>query len=75
MKDLSNIANEYRMNHHGTKNDITKCVEQLRNEYKCTVDISVDSDETFSGLFVQDEQMRRIFSTYPETLFLDVTNC
>ena len=73
MKDLSNIENRYKNNRHQTKNDIAYCVEKLRNEHKCYVDLSVDSEDTFCVFFAQDELMRSTFEVYPEIIFLDAT--
>ena len=73
MKDLSNIHTSSKRKHHGTKNDLSKCVDLLRNNHSCTVDISTDAEEIFCGLFIQDEQMRQLFAAYPEIIFLDAT--
>ena len=73
MKDLSNIENRHKNTQHKTKNDLSACVEELRQKYHCSVDVSVDTEDNFCGLFVQDVQMRETFSAYPEILFLDAT--
>lgn len=73
LKDLSNIENRYKSSHHRTKNDISSCVEQLKDKHNCTVDVCIDTNDNFCGLFVQDKQMCDTFSAYPEILFLDAT--
>ena len=38
-----------------------------------TVDVLSDNDNNFKGIFFQDEYMTRMFSSYPEIIFIDVT--
>ena len=73
LKDLSNIQSKLKREKHSTKNDLSACVDQLRNTYSCTVDICTDAKDTFGGLFVQDERMRRAVAGFPEIVFLDAT--
>ena len=73
LKDLSNIALSAKRKHHATKNDLSQCVDMLRKNYNCSIDISTDENDTFCGLFVQDKEMRETFAAYPEILFMDAT--
>ena len=38
-----------------------------------TVDVLSDNDNNFKGIFFQDEYMTRMFSSYPEIIFIDAT--
>ena len=73
MKDISNIALAAKRERHGTKNNLSKCVDMLRITYNCTVDISTDDDDNFCGLFIQDREMQETFGAFPEIIFLDAT--
>ena len=73
MKDLSNIALSAKRERHGTRNDLSKCVDMLRTKYNCTVDISTDEEDNFCGLFIQDREMTETFQAFPEIIFLDAT--
>ena len=75
MKDLRNIENRHKQQQQQqqkrNKSDISRCVEKLRNEYNCNIDLLVDSDDTHCGFFAQDSQMRSTFEAYPEIINLD----
>ena len=47
MKDLSNIGDKQKKNQHGTTNDLSKCVDDLKTKHNCSVDISVDVEDKF----------------------------
>ena len=57
MKDLSNIQSKLKQEKHTTRNDLSSCVDQLRGDYSCTVDVCTDAEDNFCELFVQDERM------------------
>ena len=75
MKDLRNIENRHKQQQQQqqkrNKTDIARCVDKLKNEYNCNIDLLVESDDTHCGFFAQDAHMRSTFETYPEVIFLD----
>ena len=73
LKDLSNISGAYKRQNL-SRNDLDKCVDELRNVHNCSVDIctTVEGND-FCGLFVQDQDMRDTFAAFPEIIFLDAT--
>ena len=57
-RDLSNIAQSIKKG--STRNDLDATIQMLRQDYNCTVDVCSDSANTFVGLLVQDEDIRRV---------------
>ena len=72
LRDLTNIAVAAKQRS-GTRNDLNTCVDLLRNDYHCNVDICTSEDNEFCGIFVQDVDMRDTFAAFPEILFVDAT--
>ena len=71
MKDLTNI--EQHIKNLGPQNDLPSMIEKLRTKYKCDVKLLSDPKSNFCGIFFQDNEMKSIFSAYPEMLCLDAT--
>lgn len=63
LKDVTNIANRSK----GEKKNFEECIQILKNVYKCTeVDILVDQQGVFKGLYFQDEQMKTYMEAFSE---------
>lgn len=43
------------------------------NEYSCDVELRKNSANVLQRIFIQDEEMKKIFGTYPEIIFADST--
>ena len=71
LKDLSNIAVAAKRSN--TRNDLSACLDNLRRQHGCTVDVLRDENDNFCGLFAQDQKMRDTLASFPEILFLDAT--
>ena len=58
MKDLSNLALAAKRKRHGSKNDLSKCVDMLPTTYNCTVDILTVEEDNLCGIFIQVRDMQ-----------------
>jgi hypothetical protein len=71
LKDLTNISRRT-----SERKNFQECVNMLKNTYDCTdIQLLVDEDEVFKGLYFQDERMKKYMEAFPEILFIDGTYC
>ena len=70
LKELTNIRKDIK-NQGG--NDIETLVEYLNSRENATVEVLVDSDNKFNGVFYQDRYMRDIYQWFPDVLLADAT--
>jgi zinc finger SWIM domain-containing protein 3 len=48
-------------------------VKQLTDKHGAFVQVFVNEDKILQGIYFQDEQMKQVFSAYPELLCMDAT--
>lgn len=71
LKDLTNIGRRT-----SERKNFQECVNMLKNTYDCSdIQLLVDEDEVFKGLYFQDERMKKYLEAFPEMLFIDGTYC
>ena len=71
LKDNSNI--KYRTRLPLNRNDLDSVVKFLKKEGYSKVDIMVDKEENFKGLFYQDAYMRNMYMKFPQVMLVDAT--
>lgn len=72
LKDIANLRQYSKASL--SSNDLEDIAEFLKQrEGTSVVDICVDGDKSFKGLFYQDYQMQRMFQQFPEILLVDST--
>lgn len=69
LKDLTNLNRKPE-----SKKKFDECVDILKNIYNCDVQILLEEDH-LKCLYFQDVEMKRIFASYPEMIFVDGTYC
>lgn len=71
LKDLTNISRRS-----SERKNFQECINMLKNTYDCTdIQLLVNEDKVFKGLFFQDERMKKYLEAFPEMLFIDGTYC
>ena len=71
LKDLSNLRQ--KTNQGISKNDISDIVAYLNQKEGSKVDVMIDSENNFKGIFYQNQYMKKIYERYPEILLVDAT--
>ena len=71
LKDLSNLRQ--RTNQGISKNGISDIVAYLNKKEGSKVDVMIDSENNFKGIFYQNQYMKKIYERYPEILLVDAT--
>ena len=77
MRDLHIIATRAKQNNKGVNNttsEVQGISEWLKEQYPAIdCEFVVNEDNTFSGVFIQDAEMKSIFSQFPEVVLVDST--
>ena len=71
LKDLSNLRQ--KTNQGTSKNDISDIAAYLNQNKGSKVDVMIDSEKNFEGIFYQNQYMKKIYERYPEILLVDAT--
>ena len=71
LKDLSNLRQ--KTNQGISKNDISDIAAYLNQNKGSKVDVMIDSEKNFEGIFYQNQYMKKIYERYPEILLVDAT--
>jgi len=71
LKDLCNINRNVKESI--SSNDISDVVAFLKASGATTVEVIVDDEQNFQGLFVQDNQMKTVYNDFPEVIMVDAT--
>ena len=71
LKDLSNLRQ--KTNQGISKNDISDIAAYLNQNKGSKVDVMIDSEKNFEGIFYQHQYMKKIYERYPEILLVDAT--
>ncbi|CAB3983003.1 zinc finger SWIM domain-containing 3-like [Paramuricea clavata] len=66
LKDIHNMVERKDGN-------LTELIEDMKSQPGGKVELYVDEEKNFKGLFYQDEEMRWIFDAFPEILLIDAT--
>ena len=70
--DISNI--QTRLKNDTRSNNIENVVTRLKENPTLTLEIFTDLDYNLLGIFYQDKVMRKVYSAFPEMLFVDATH-
>lgn len=71
LKDLSNLGRKPNL-----KRSFAECVNILTDVYNCDVHLlCTDTNQHLECLYFQDKEMKKMFSLYPEVIFVDGTYC
>ena len=73
MRDISNIQSQLKKDG-CSGNNIDDVVTKLREDPLVTVEIFTDEEYNLMGIFYQDEVMKKIYTAFPEMLFVDATH-
>ena len=73
MHDISNIQSQLKKDG-CSGNNIDDVVTKLREDPLVTVEIFTDEEYNLMGIFYQDEVMKKIYTAFPEMLFVDATH-
>ena len=57
-----------------SSNNIKNVVTKLKEDPLVTIEIFTDDEYNLMGIFYQDEVMKKIYSAFPEMLFVDATH-
>ena len=71
LKDIANMKQKTRQDIN--RNDLDSVINYLRQQKGSTAEVIIDEENTFKGLFFQDEYMRDLYSKFPELLLVDAT--
>jgi len=71
LKDIANMR--YKLKHQSTPNNVTEVLKQLQRHADCVVKALANEENTFRGIFYQDQSMQEVFRSYPEMLLCDAT--
>ena len=71
LKDIANLKQKCRKEFN--KNDLDDVIGLLKRQQGAIVELLIDSENNFKGLFYQDSYMRNIYSKFPELLLVDAT--
>ena len=73
MRDLTNI--EGKLKKDGCSgNNIEDVVTKIREDPLVAVEIFTDEEYNLMGTFYQDKVMKKIYTAFPEMLFVDTTH-
>ena len=73
MRDISNIHSQLKKDG-CSSSSIEDLVTKLREDPLVTIEIFTDEEYNLMGIFYQDEVMKKIYSAFPEMLFIDATH-
>ena len=73
MRDLTNIQSKLKKDGY-SGNNIEDVVTKLREDPLVAVEIFTDEEYNLMGIFYQDKVMKKIYTTFPEMLFVDATH-
>ena len=71
LKDIANLKQKCRKEFN--KNDLDDVIGLLKRNKGATVELLIDDENNFKGLFYQDSYMKNIYSKFPELLLVDAT--
>nr|XP_047125715.1 uncharacterized protein LOC124807641 [Hydra vulgaris] len=71
LKDIANLRQYSKVSF--SDNEIYDIAEFLKQRKGSVVEVLVDSDKKFKGLFFQDSQMQKMYERYPEIINLFVS--
>ena len=71
LKDISNLRQYSKAD--VSTNDMEDIVTFLKQQRGSSVEIVVDEENVFKGLFYQDQYMKHIYRKYPEIILVDAT--
>ena len=71
LKDIANLKQKCR--NEFNKNDLDDVIGLLKRQEGAIVELLIDGESNFKGLFYQDSYMRNIYSMFPELLLVDAT--
>ena len=72
VKDIANLKQKYRKEFN--ENDLDDVIGLLKRHEGAIVELVIDDENNFKGLFYQDGYMRNIYGMFPELLLVDATN-
>ena len=73
LRDISNIQSQLKKDG-CSSNNIEDVVTKLKEDPLVTIEIFTDDEYNLMGIFHQDEVMKKIYSAFPEMLFVDATH-
>ena len=73
MRDISNIQTQLKKDG-CSGNNVEDVVTKLREDPLVTAEIFTDEEYNLMGMFYQDEVMKKIYTAFPEMLFVDATH-
>ena len=71
LKDIANLKQKCRKDFN--KNYLDNVIGLLKRNKGATVELLIDDENNFKGLFYQDNYMKNIYSKFPELLLVDAT--
>ena len=73
MRDLTNIQSKLKKDG-CSGNNIEDVVTKLREDPLVAVEVFTDEEYNLMGIFYQDKVMKKIYTVFPEMLFVDATH-
>ena len=74
MRDISNIQSQLKKDGCSGNNIDDVVTYKLREDPLVTVEIFTDEEYNLMGIFYQDEVIKKIYTAFPEMLFVDATH-
>lgn len=76
MKDLYNQRAKLKKQENSADgvDDLTALIEEMEKIENSTVKVITDNDSNVEGIYFQDENMKKVYSAYPEIIFSDATH-
>ena len=71
LKDIANLRQHSKVSFSGS--EIKNIAEFLKQGQGSVVEILVDQDKNFKGIFYQNLQMQKVYEKFPEILLVDAT--